>query len=369
MAIYPPKILQMEATHITVLSYVDADATEDTVDDYWHQQPYRWQVDLKISPLTHSSPETPTPFFWTGSDIQVGDWIASMTTGNCVQVVAINAQHDTVATLVVEDVERFNTYCDASQSGYGGLDLGSCLLFQLTEEGRPVELGATSVTFSPHFQAQLASRFYYRNNLQRYIRVFQPLHGFQLGDLIAPDANNSNQYVLATSAANTVGVINDIATPNRDWFTFAAFGRIAYNVKPPLTGSFGTAHYLDPTRPGKITSVQPARNPQLVYLQLGSPHIAMQFSMPNGGASTSQTTELAAVAQYNHSGATITTGAYTIHGFFEQSPIQSTVDVTFNGLRLDQADWSTAGTDITLNIDSLSYSLEASDVISATYRY
>jgi len=75
------------------------------------------------------------------------------------------------------------------------------------------------------------------------------------------------------------------------------------------------------------------------------------------------------VDQTTYSGSTINTGTATLSAFFTHSPQANSIDVMFNGVRIDNSAWSNSTTSLILNVTNLPYPLESTDVLSATYAY
>jgi hypothetical protein len=73
--------------------------------------------------------------------------------------------------------------------------------------------------------------------------------------------------------------------------------------------------------------------------------------------------------EYSYPGPTVASGVKTLASFFNYIPMAGTIQVIFNGLRLEDENWSVVGRDLTLNLDTTPYALEAGDVISAYYSY
>lgn len=71
---------------------------------------------------------------------------------------------------------------------------------------------------------------------------------------------------------------------------------------------------------------------------------------------------------FTYTGAT-QTGTYTLTNYFPVDPVDETAVVYFNGAKLNPADYSTNGRDLTLNLGTIGYDLEDTDVIGATFGY
>ena len=73
--------------------------------------------------------------------------------------------------------------------------------------------------------------------------------------------------------------------------------------------------------------------------------------------------------EVEYTGAEETT-SYTFTDFFTQTPTTNAgVVIMFNGLRLNDADYSISNRDLTLNLSVMGYALEPSDIIAASYAH
>lgn len=333
------------------------------VNNPWVGQPYQWIVDMDVFPMSHSSPDTPTPYFWTGEDIQVGDWIADAQRGIATQIIDIFTQFHNTARIAVQDVERFNTYCDGAQAGSGGPNIGANVVFNLNGDGLPIVMGSTATNLTQQFQSTLISRFNYRNTLQRLIRVNQVGHTFQKGDMIRPDANNPGAYELSIADANvtqTIGIVDDVNIPDQDWFNFRAFGSVVYNITPPLTGQFGSVFYVDPQHPGKVTTTKPDVNALMVYIQLGSPTTGILVS--HGGTGETFQSTSSQVHKYKVTSITDNQTEFSL-------PFASdVVTMAINGVEASAFDFDTNTKVVTFDPSGNGYGIDSSDEVLFVYR-
>lgn len=279
MSILPTKLLSARITSIQDQAFWMED---DGSGDPWIGYPYRWTVNMVVDITSHSSHMTANPFYYTAEDVKVGDWIASAPGGGAVQITEISEVNGSLVTCIVEDVERFNTFNDQSQSGIGSIPEGQAYIFEVNEDGIPVLTGVPSAVLPASFQTDLVSRFAYRNTETNFIRVNQVEHAMEVGDVIRPDFNIVGQYVKAIADGKVnyaIGVVNSIGTPGLDWFTFKPFGTVAEKVAPDLIGNYGDLFYIDPVQPGKLTNVRPATNARPIYLRLDRPNRAIMLQM------------------------------------------------------------------------------------------
>lgn len=130
-------------------------------DDGWLGYPYQWTTNLFITPQAHGSPETPTPYFYDGLDVNVGDYILTSGQGRILKIVAITAQANGTVSCVVEDENRENILLDENTSGDGGIPDGEGLLFEV-KNGWPILHplpDALAGSLPPYFSADVIARF------------------------------------------------------------------------------------------------------------------------------------------------------------------------------------------------------------------
>jgi hypothetical protein len=265
--IKPPKVLFVNVTSSNELDYwFDGDSS-----DAWYGSPFRWTVNLTVTPQSHSDTATATPMYYTGDDIEVGDWIATGQYGVAVQIVSIVSKSFSSAEVVVEDIDRFNTFADPYQNGTGGVQTGNGYLFQVSADGDPVLLGIQDGTMPSAYQTDLIGRFSYRNFFNKYIRVNQPGHSFEIGDIVRVTISGNFELAAADLRANSaIGIVNSVGIPSDSWFTFRPLCQVINDVEPPLVGSYGDLFFLDPLNPGKLTTTLPEANARPIYMRLDS---------------------------------------------------------------------------------------------------
>lgn len=292
MSIIPPRLLQCNITDIIPNSQWNED---DGTGDPWIGVDYRWQITLYITPQIHSSHLTSTPYSYDGLDMKIGDWIVCQATGFAFKIVQIISQGVTDVTCIAEDVDRFNTFTDSSGLGTGAPNLGSSLIFELSDDGLPV-LGPSS-SFSSFFGANLAmvydivSRFRYRNLLKTYYRVYQPGHSLNIGNLVYLDSSSTYQKAIATSGTTSIviGQVNSVGIPGQDWFTYLPVGRINNAIVPTLPGNPGSFVYLDNAITGGYTNIRPNSWTKPVYIKINNTtgvFLDRNYEVENNGYST-----------------------------------------------------------------------------------
>ena len=130
-------------------------------DDGWLGYPYQWTTTLYITAQSHGSPESPTPYFYDGLDVNVGDYILTSGQGRILKIVEINSQASGVVSCVVEDENRENILLDENTSGDGGIPDGEGLLFEV-KNGWPILHplpDALAGSLPPYFSADVIARF------------------------------------------------------------------------------------------------------------------------------------------------------------------------------------------------------------------
>lgn len=154
MAFRPTKVLRF--TMIGSVPYANWQA-----DDGWLGYPYQWSTTLYVTAQSHGSPETPTPYFYDGLDINVGDYVLTSGQGRILKIAAITSQSAGVVSCIVEDENRENILLDDTTSGDGGIPDGEGLLFEV-KNGWPILHplpDALAGSLPPYFSADVIARF------------------------------------------------------------------------------------------------------------------------------------------------------------------------------------------------------------------
>ena len=272
MSIIPPKLIQLTVTNVTPgLTWTIDDGTSDP----WINKPYRWSITAAVSSQHHSSHLTSPQFVWDGNAIQVGGWIGCVNQGFTWKIVSITTQAFDSITLVMEDVDRYNTFIDPDYSNAGTPILGNMFYYELGDDGLPVTGPASTVSAifgsNAAFQSDLANRFRSRNYQFSYIPVSQAGHGLSVNDLIYLNSSSIYQKAQAVAGKSTViGSVTSIGTPGPDWFTFRPVSELVTFTTSLLPGNPGSFVYLDPTTPGSYTSTMPANYSVPVYIKISN---------------------------------------------------------------------------------------------------
>lgn len=240
---------------------------DDGMGDPWWQgagaAPYRWAITVEISPSFHSSHLTRVPFQYTGTDIQTGMWIFADGEPKAVRIRSITAQSDYSIECVVEDVDRYNTFNDLTQSGIGIFaEARKVCFFEVGDDGYPL-FDPMPDGFDTFTINQVESRFR-KFNSNNEVRFFQINHGFKESQILKlnpvtrqfENATASDLYVVGTVTAVGPGPNNFYLSPSTKFIS---------NLAPGLPGGVGDMIWLDSTT-GDRTIVPSGANP--VYIKM-----------------------------------------------------------------------------------------------------
>lgn len=262
----PNKVLAGNATSRTSLS---AWPYEDFPGDpYWvggsTPKPYQWSMDLLITPQVHGDPSTRNPFRYDGDDIFVGDWIADTTNGRTLRVISVVSKDQNSATIIVEDVDRYNTFSD--ENGDGSFSVPSdIIIFEIGDEKLPIlnPLPASLTSFV--FAQEIMARFHNNNPLFRR-RVYQPAHGLMDNQAIwVNPATGDYEPATGENLKYIVGTV-DRTGPGDDIFYFIPTTKVIEGIVPALPGNAGDLIWLDDTS-GDLTTT-PNDQEKASYIQL-----------------------------------------------------------------------------------------------------
>lgn len=226
---------------------------------------FRWTVNMSVLSQNHSSKYTRQPGVYNGYDIEVGNWIAEVNSGMCYQIVSVTEKTDTSIQCVVQDMFRYNTFRDASQTGIGGEPAAgfNYVVFGVLDNGAPVIDPKPDLVVGPAFWENLSSRFNYID-IQHNFSLMQRGNTFQVNDIIAVDPE-TNSFVKASSEQYlTVGVVTSVSDTMPNWFTVNPVSKVDDLINY-LPGDVGDIIYSDKDIPGKLTA-EPSGRP--VYLKL-----------------------------------------------------------------------------------------------------
>lgn len=252
---------------------------DDNSGDPWLYKPYRWQINIETQTQSHSNHVSASPFQYNGTDVAVGDWVASGIQGKALQIVEVVSQEFDLVSVVVEDVERWNLFTDPTGSGSGFIQTGLGIIFRTNSEGMPVLGPIPDEYLQTKAVDDLVARFMARNGVSDFVLVHQEGHGMYRGDVIYADfaANSGYKKVDAANLNRAIGIVSEVNVPGLDYFSYRPLGKLINNLYPPLWGEHGDVFYLDPASPGGVTNEKPTGLAIPVYLQLDLPTRAIQL--------------------------------------------------------------------------------------------
>lgn len=124
----------------------------DTITDQnsaWYGYPVSFQVDLNITPQTHSDQTTSTPGYYGAGDVGINDWLLQPS-GKAYKITSvISVSGDSAATVVIEDVESYILLGDVTGQGANYPDEeqpGVCI--ELDVDGIPIVAGIAQLSGS-----------------------------------------------------------------------------------------------------------------------------------------------------------------------------------------------------------------------------
>jgi len=197
--------------------------------------PYRWNAILGITAQAHSdNTTTPTPDFYTGANVNVGDYVVSDPNGTSCLINSISSQSSSTVTCVLEDVNSFNALNDSTGNLNGLLENGAGIVGYIYSvvNGSPI-LGNIPTTLP----GNLAGTSFAANIMNRFASQAGGISG----------VNPTTGYLPASSippaAPGVAGAVKVPATGSA--FSVAADGTLSLNaasttqvggVKAPATG-------------------------------------------------------------------------------------------------------------------------------------
>lgn len=221
---------------------------DDGLGDPWWQgaagTPVRWKLTADVFAQTHSSHLTRAPNLYTGLDITPGMWVFSVSEPRALRIVSVSSSTDGTIQCVVEDVDRYNTFVDATGTGNGGfVALSNLIFFELGDDGLPI-LNPLPTGSDLTITSQIESRFRVFNPTIEN-RFFQLNHGFVESQVVRLD-NSTGKFVNATSddlyIAGTVLAVG----PGPHYFYLSPSTKIISDLEPGLPGVVGDLLGIEP---------------------------------------------------------------------------------------------------------------------------
>lgn len=206
MAIKPTKLLKVYAS-INGVNSSNADGVANA-----------WNAALAVTPQPHSSPDFGTDGFYTGLDVNVGDWVATSNSGSALRIKQITTKNQNSVVCVLEDVGGFNAVMDSAQEKNGAIQSGWGMLFEETD-GMPILFplpDALPGGFTPTFALQLLNRFFIANGgfsgKASNLKLDTAIPGLTSTDVTAA----IGELVQKTVAMDKMGAAGGVATLGAD---------------------------------------------------------------------------------------------------------------------------------------------------------
>lgn len=251
------------------------------------QVDYRWRVVLSITTQTQSSYLTRSPGIYTGMDIDVGDWIGNLTTGQAWQIISIESKTDSEVTIIVQDIDRYNTFRDPSATGNGAPNSGTYVIFTIDDTGIPQIDPLPPSGASAAFAINIQSRFQYINTQYDY-PLYQAGNTFEMNDVIAADST-TNSFVLADGTNKLViGRVTSISNTVPGWFTINPVQKIV-DFLDYLPGDVADIIYSSTTIPGGITTTPGGAQ---LYIKLRNNTSSVSNATAAGGTASGNIVQL-----------------------------------------------------------------------------
>lgn len=144
----PGKPTQLLITTVVSGSSIVVNTITDQ-NSVWYGYPVSFQVDLNITPQTHSDATTSTPFYYGAGDVGVNDYLLQPS-GKAYKITSvISVSGDSAATVIIEDVESYILLGDVTGQGANYPDEEqSGLCIELDADGIPIIAGIAQMSGS-----------------------------------------------------------------------------------------------------------------------------------------------------------------------------------------------------------------------------
>jgi len=174
--------------------------------------PYRWNAILGITAQAHSDgTTTPTPYFYTGMNVAVGDYICSDADGTSLMIASISSQSSSTVTCILQDVNSFNALQDSTGNMNGLIQNGPGIVGYIfaISNGVPI-LGNIPAALPGNlsgtsFAANIQSRF---ATMATSVPGVNPVTGF-LPSTVIPPASATGQGGVKVAAVGPLAVAAD----------------------------------------------------------------------------------------------------------------------------------------------------------------
>lgn len=249
----PAKVMPVTVTNMTMKEYWIYD--DGKGDKWWgggaNPKPYRWELTLTLTPISHGSHLTRTPFKYDGVDVLVGDFIAGATDGKALQIISITEKTSTSVVCVVEDVLRYNTFRNPSGIGIFTVP-GQAVIFELNEFGDPMIDPLPLGIVSSDFYANVNSRFKYLNPRAHFV-LEKENHNFEIGDVIGMSDEGEYEVSSSSNLDKLIGTITHIGPGPNKFMIRPMNGTIDFS--PSLPGNAGDFVYASVDGSGDLTNI------------------------------------------------------------------------------------------------------------------
>lgn len=251
-------------------------------------KPYEWTCTLAVTAQPQSGVNTRQKLTYNGQDINVGHWIANISSGLAWQIISITSKTSTSVTCVIQDTFRYNTYRDPTKTGNGKPLAASYVVFELATNGTPL-IDPAPTGIGANFLSTLIARFAYNNQEQYDFPLSQPgltTVSFNPGDILAID-EPTQTFVEAdtTHKTTTIGQVTAVDDTGKV-FTVNPIGKIVDNFNS-LPGQVGQFLYIDNSNPGQLTTTSGGAQ---IYLKIRNTTQSSTTSSTFGSATSVITT-------------------------------------------------------------------------------
>jgi hypothetical protein len=277
-SIKPIKTLNISGITLTPIGFWPYDeGSYYGEDQFWESgpapQPVVFKLEGYIAQQDHGSFSTRELYLYNALDVAVGDWYVEASTGKALEIIAIDVSetNPNFVSCTIEDTDRWEQFSDPNGIAATG---APGFIVSISDDGLPVfnSLIDYQSEVAPNigFFEEMISRFRERNLKVDKLRVNQAGHTFVVGDSIV--LNPTATYSLADPDAadydRIIGRVVDVGIPGANWFNYEPRGIYEENVTPSLPGAIGYVVWLDPSNPGKVTSVRPNSQAIPVYIKI-----------------------------------------------------------------------------------------------------
>ena len=267
--VLPPKLLSCSLTldqTNPVASYWGGTSSTDI-----YAKARSWNVVVSVNAQLHSSASGMLGYGYTGTDVNVGDYITTDGGARFLRIVSISAQNIGAVIGVVEDEDKQNALTDPSQLGDGFIPDSEGFIFEV-KNNMPVLFPLPAVLpaqFTRGFAGEIVSRFMARGKHDTFQTV-QAGHDLVIGRAVCLKTNGEFEmidYTSTTSNKQVFGIVEEVHFPTSDFVRIRTVGPVIdVNL---TTGTAGSVFYLDrASSAGQLTTTQPSKQSLPVYIKI-----------------------------------------------------------------------------------------------------